>query len=62
MLGGQNPGKGAILVDSGACFTMVTELFAERHGYIVKPFKSSFSQAAPGGPPGEIIGAINMEI
>ena len=33
MLGGANPGKGTILVDSGACFTMVTELFAEKHGY-----------------------------
>ena len=33
MLGSANPGKGTILVDSGACFTMVTELFAEKHGY-----------------------------
>jgi organic hydroperoxide reductase OsmC/OhrA len=62
MLGGANPGRGTMLVDSGACFTMVTEHFVEKHGYQMKPYSSSFTQAAPNSPLGEVIGTIDMDV
>jgi hypothetical protein len=62
MLGGANPGRGMVLVDSGACFTMVTELFVERHGYRMCPYNATFTQASAGGPMGDVIGVIDMQL
>jgi hypothetical protein len=44
------------MVDSGACFTMITEKVAEVHGLQVRAYDSLFSGAAPGAPPSRLIG------
>ena len=56
VLGGGVPGRALVMVDSGACFTMVTEQVVERHAIKMQPYRNTFSQAAPGGPAGELVG------
>ena len=50
LLGGANPGRGPVLVDSGAAFSMMTERVAEVHGLVLKPFRDTFNTASSRGP------------
>lgn len=50
------------MVDSGACFTMVTEQMVERHALRMSSYRNTFSQAAPGAVPGELVGQVDFQL
>ena len=50
LLGGANPGRGPVLVDSGAAFSMMTEKVAEVHGLKMQPYRDTFNTASSKGP------------
>jgi hypothetical protein len=60
VLGGKVNGRGLVMVDSGACFSMVTEKVAEVHGLQMRAYSSRFVGAAPGAPPSELIGQVDL--
>ena len=62
LLGGTNPGRGPILIDSGAAFSMMTKQVADINGLKINPYRDSFNTASSKGPQGEIIGAVDMEL
>ena len=63
MTGGACNGRDLVLVDSGACFTMVSEGFTERHGLKMTPFKDEFKGAIiEGNPPGQIVGKVSFKV
>ena len=50
LIGGANPGRGPVLIDSGAAFSMMTEKVAEVHRLKMQPYRDTFNTASSKGP------------
>ena len=59
--GCHHPGYSWALVDTGACFTMISEKVAEAHGIKIHPYTGKFQQADPNSS-GELIGRCSFSL
>ena len=60
MLGGAAPGRGVVIIDSGAALSVVTEKVCEVHGLKVKN-NSSFYTTADGSS-AKLLGVTNLAL
>lgn len=60
--GGAMPGRGPVLVDTGAAFSMMSERVVEAHGLKMKPHSGTFRSASSQGPLGDIVGAVDVDL